>query len=120
MHEARTDRLASLDQKQARHTLAGIEDLVTIGLFLCAPYTYVERLEKLWAERTVSLDGWQKMIASLLAEWSDSNLLVSPDVRFCLAFLILFGQAAVTLSSVNLDYGKLKILIRIPVPTWRS
>lgn len=77
MYEARTDRLAILELPRQRPALAPLEDLIIGVLFFCAPYTYVDRLEKLWADRVVSLDGWQKLLTSLLIEWSDSNLLVS-------------------------------------------
>lgn len=80
--EARTDRLASLDKEKVRRRRAppSIEDLIMGLLFFCVPYTYLERLESVWAERSVSLDGWQKFVTSLLVEWSDSNLLVSAGV----------------------------------------
>ena len=76
MYEARTDRLASLEEK--RHLKEyGFEDILTTLLLFCAPYTYLARLENAWADRVISLDDWQKLLATLLLEWSDANLLVS-------------------------------------------
>lgn len=87
MNEARTDRLSFLEKDHPRHALSVIEDLITGVFFLCAPYTYVDRLENVWADRTVSLAGWQKLVASLLVEWSDSNLLVSTSVYLFIAIV---------------------------------
>jgi len=89
MYEARTDRLASLELPRPRQALAPLEDLITGVLFFCAPYTYVDRLEKVWADRVVSLEGWQKLLTSLLIEWSDSNLLATVTLSANMALLAL-------------------------------
>lgn len=100
MHEARTDRLASLDQEPPRHALYSLEDFAMKILFFHAPYMYFDRLERLWADGAVSLNGWQKLITSLLVEWSDSNLLVSCSSPLFLITFLTEGirQATVTLS----------------------
>jgi hypothetical protein len=85
MYEARTDRLASIYHSPRQDRFARLGPFVSGVFFFCAPFTYVDRLEKLWANKIVSLDGWQKLLASLLLEWSDSNLLVS-STRGCYAF----------------------------------
>jgi hypothetical protein len=77
MHEARTDRLASIYNPRVQPRFGTFGTFLSGVFFFCAPFTYVDRLEKLWADKIVSLDGWQKLLSSLLVEWSDSNLLVS-------------------------------------------
>ena len=75
LYEARTDRHGSLDLVSDHPG-----GLVPGILSFCTPYaynTYVERLEKVWVDRIVSVEGWQKLLTFLLQEWSDSNLLVS-------------------------------------------
>jgi hypothetical protein len=82
MYEACTDRLASFKVSRPQNNLEPLENLITGVLFLCAPFTYVARLEAPWADGVVSLDGWQKLLTSLLVEWSDSNLLVSTIFQY--------------------------------------
>lgn len=76
MYEARTDRLASLNDTRKKKEY-GFGDLVAAIVCFCAPYTYLERLENAWADRVISLHDWQKLLDTLLKEWSDANLLVS-------------------------------------------
>ena len=77
MREARTDRLASFHEPRVERKLDMLGHIVSGMLFFCAPNTYVDRLEKVWADNIVSIYDWQSLLTSLLSEWSDSNLLVS-------------------------------------------
>lgn len=90
MKEACTDRLASLEKDRARNAPSSIESFMTAFFLFYAPYTYLDRLEKVWAERSVPAEGWQKLVASLLAEWSDSNLLVSASIRLLIEIASCF------------------------------
>jgi hypothetical protein len=77
MPGARIDRLDSFRKGKVNRKINMITDLAS-GVFLFyAPYSYLERVEKVWADQIISLDGWQTLIASLLSEWTDTNLLVS-------------------------------------------
>jgi hypothetical protein len=77
MYGARTDRLAFFSEPRVEGKLTLLVDIISGALFFSAHHTYVDRLEKVWADRIISLDDWQKLLNSLLLEWSDSNLLVS-------------------------------------------
>ena len=69
--DARIDRLLDV-----RTTHASIFQWVFGSFLFYAHMTYIERLENVWAGGIVSFTGWQTLLKSLLAEWSDSNLLV--------------------------------------------
>ena len=83
MYCARTDRLASFSEPRMEQKLTLLGDIISGALFFAAHHTYVDRLEKVWADRIISLDDWQKLLTSLLVEWSDSNLLVSNQLNRC-------------------------------------
>lgn len=83
MHNALTDRLATVRRLQI-----GPLDIVIGGLSFWAHHTYMDRLENVWAGGVVSVGGWASLVNSLVAEWSDSNLLVS----FISAFVLVAIQ----------------------------
>ena len=40
--------------------------------------SFITRLRTIWADRLVSRAEWRNLLNSLVADWGDSNLLVSP------------------------------------------
>lgn len=71
MHDARNDRLAYLRIPDLK-----ILDILSGTFTFGAHFTYVKRLETIWADGNVSNLAWQVLLNSLLTEWADSNLLV--------------------------------------------
>jgi len=86
MQDARTDRLVTV--QRAPTSLVSL----VLGVFtFYAHLTYIQRLENVWADGIVSFTGWQTLLRSLLAEWSDSNLLATVTLSANMAFLALAG-----------------------------
>jgi len=99
MNEARTDRLASVHKQPVQSRFGTFGTFLSGVFFFCAPFTYVDRLEKLWADKIVSLDGWQKLLSSLLVEWSDSNLLATVTLSANMALLALTDLSAISVAA---------------------
>ncbi|TFK32373.1 hypothetical protein BDQ12DRAFT_692582 [Crucibulum laeve] len=77
----------------------GVPDLFIGVLFFYAPLTYIQRLNSVWAGGIVSYVGWQGLLDSLLAEWSDSNLLATVILSANMAFLALTNSTAWAVSA---------------------
>ncbi|TFK37859.1 hypothetical protein BDQ12DRAFT_684758 [Crucibulum laeve] len=67
-----------------------------VGIFsFFAPSTYMQRLHHVRAGGVTSFTRWQALVTSLLAEWSDSNLLATVVLSSNMAFLALNNLSAI-------------------------
>ena len=89
MHDAVTNRLLVAT---ARRSQIGLIDTLAGGPSLWAHHAYVNRLENVWAGEVVSVGGWGLLVASLVIEWSDSNLLVSDSVSVTVTDIDIAGN----------------------------
>jgi len=116
MYQARTDRLISFSGSRTQQWNPSVlGQFMAAALFFCAHDTYVDRLEKVWADGIVSLYGWQNLLSSLLSEWSDSNLLATVTLSANMAFLALaeLKDIAKTASTVSTFFAIGSIIIGV-------